>query len=221
MLNNVEQAKIAISNSYDKIVSDCRKVLGSELHYQAMIYHVLRIEGLVSVEQIGMNVKTTIKHVKTQFLKDRIAKKNINYQSDGIEIIPDISIYHKSINADWRRRNFENTLKHTLYSLEIKASERQNGRLTFSEIKEDVLKLKAQFDETKLKHGIEIGLGMMIIDVAPTDEERMKLKTLEEVINLTKEHDVDLWYFNREKQIGQGGYTLDDSELEEGIYKRK
>jgi hypothetical protein len=220
MINNVEQAKIAISNSYDKIISECRKVLGSELHYQAMIYHLLRVEGLVSVEQIGMNVKTTIKQVKTQFLKDRIAKKNINYQSDGIEIIPDVSIYHESINVDWRRRNFENTLKHTLYSLEIKASEKQNGRLTLSEIKEDILKLKAQFEETKIKHGIEIGVGILIIDVAPTNEERMKPKTLLEVINLSKEHNVDLWYFDREQQIGNGGYTLDDSELEEGIYKR-
>lgn len=220
MINNVSQAKTAISNSYDKIVQECRKVLGSELHYQAMIYHLLLLEGLIPVEQIGMNVKTTIKDVNTQFLKDRIAKKNINYQSDGIEIIPDVSIYNKNIKSDYRRRNYENTLKNTLYSLEIKASERQNGRLTFSEIKEDVLKLKAQFEETKIKHGIEIGLGMMIIDVAPTASERIKSKTLQEIISLANECKVDLWYFDRQQQIGNGGYTLDESELEELIYKK-
>lgn len=195
---------MAISKAYPEIIKECRNVLGSELHYQAMVYHLLRKEGEVPLGQLGMNVKTTIKDVQTEFLSERIKKKNINFQSDGIEIIPDVSIYHPDIKADWRRRNYKSTLQQTLYSLEIKASERQNGRLTFGEIKEDVLKLKAQFDETKIKHNLEIGVGMMIIDVTPNEGEKMKRNTLEDVIKLCKEYQVDLWYFDREQQIGYG-----------------
>ncbi len=82
--------------------------------------------------QIGMNVKTTIENCQTDLFKSKILMKNKKIQFGNLEIIPDISIYEKSIDSDWRRRNYRNTLKKTLYSLEIKASERHNNnRLTY------------------------------------------------------------------------------------------
>lgn len=113
---------------------------------------------------------------------------------EGQEIIPDITIFTKNIKSDFRRRNYKNTLKETLYSLEVKASEREKGRLQGSEIKNDIIKLKSQHTETKLKHKKEIGIGIMIIDTAPKESERMRKNTLDEVKRFAKENGVDFWY---------------------------
>ncbi|MBP1840442.1 hypothetical protein [Formosa algae] len=191
----------SIHNSYSTIVNECRTVLGSELHYQAMVYSILRTKGKVPISQIGMNVKTCIENCQTEFLQERIRKKNIKFQSIDLEIIPDISVYEKSINSDWRRRNFKNTLKKTLYSLEIKASERHYNRLVFSEIKNDLFKLKAQYEETKIKFGKLIGIGMLIIDTAPKCEERISKSTLKQSIDIAKELNIDIWYFNQDEVI--------------------
>jgi type III secretory pathway component EscR len=145
----------------------------------------LREFGNVPISQIGMNVKIWINNPKTSFLKERMNKKHINFRK-GQEIIPDITIFTKNIKSDFRRRNYKNTLKETIYSLEIKASEREKGRLQLNEIKTDIIKLKSQFTETKLKHKKEIGIGMMVIDTAPKENERMRKKTLDEVIEFAK-----------------------------------
>lgn len=48
--------------------------------------------------------------------------KNINYQG-GFEPIPDVVIFNKNVNSDWRRRNCDNTLVDILITIEVKASE--------------------------------------------------------------------------------------------------
>ena len=192
-ITNVQQARKSINNSIDKITEECKSVLGSELHYQAIIYHCLRQYGNVPISQIGMNVKITFLNPKTKFLKDGMKNKKPEYQ-EGKEIIPDITIFSTNIKSDFRRRNSKNTLKETLYSLEVKASERKNGRLRPKEIKTDILKLKAQYTETNLKHGIEIGIGMLVIDTAPKSNEKITKKTLNEIVAFAKENGVDLWY---------------------------
>jgi len=42
---------------WEAICEDCLAVLGSELHYQAMVYDCLRLDPEIPVKQIGMNVK--------------------------------------------------------------------------------------------------------------------------------------------------------------------
>ena len=94
-METTTNAQASIHNSYQTIVNECRTVLGSELHYQAMVYHILRTKGNIPLAQIGMNVKMMIENCQTEFLKARILKKNIKYQSRNLEIIPDISILRK------------------------------------------------------------------------------------------------------------------------------
>lgn len=200
MIESKQICQNTISKCFGNIIHECRSVLGSELHYQAMVYHLLRQVGEVPLNQLGMNVKITIPNVSSPFLKERILKKKKNYQSFGIEIIPDISFFRSELNADWRRRNHINTFKETLYSLEIKASERHKGRISYPEIETDLLKLKAQAEETELQHDRKIGIGMMIIDVAPKLEERITDNSLTKIKAFSKLHSIDLWYFS---QVGQ------------------
>ncbi|WP_439879636.1 hypothetical protein ACSX1A_10645 [Pontibacter sp. MBLB2868] len=91
-----------------------------------------------------MNVKTTIPGVQNSFLHQRSLSRHVHYQNADIEIIPDITVFTREIDHDWRRRNFVNTLKETLYSLEVKASERHKGRLQQKEIETDIRKRVAQ-----------------------------------------------------------------------------
>lgn len=203
MIHSPEQVTALIAKCYHSIISECRLILASELHYQAMIYHHLRHIGNVPFDQIGMNVKTTVSNVQTDFFNQRLLLKNPDYQSFGLEIIPDISFFSKNINGDWRRRNFDNTLKETIYSLEIKASERHKGRLTKGEIQSDILKLVAQREETYQLYGKRIGTGMLVVDVAPDLTERMKAPTLDFIIEFAEANSVDLWYFSQDKEIEQ------------------
>lgn len=140
-INSVEYARNSINNSFEQIQTECKSVLGSKLHYQAIIYHCLREFGNVPISQIGMNVKIWIKNPKTPFLIEKMNKKHINFR-EGQEIIPDITIFTENFKSDFRRRNYKNTLKETIYSLGIKASEREKGRLQLIEIKTDIIKLK-------------------------------------------------------------------------------
>ena len=55
-----EHAYARLLKAWPAIVDECRAVWGSELHYQAMIYHALRTAGRVPREQLGMNVKIMI-----------------------------------------------------------------------------------------------------------------------------------------------------------------
>jgi hypothetical protein len=79
-------------------------VLGSELHYHAMIYHSLRTVGNVPLGQLGMNVKMWIDDPVSELFLTLDRRKHQNYQG-GFEPIPDVVIFNPSINLDWRRRN--------------------------------------------------------------------------------------------------------------------
>ena len=53
----------ALQRAWPPFVAECRSVLGSELHYQALLYHCLRAHGSVPSRQLGMNVKMWITDV--------------------------------------------------------------------------------------------------------------------------------------------------------------
>jgi hypothetical protein len=54
-MDTISEFQKSISNSYSKIIEECRSVLGSELHYQSMmVYHLLRVLGKVPLSQIGI-----------------------------------------------------------------------------------------------------------------------------------------------------------------------
>lgn len=86
--------------------------MGSELHYQAVIYHCLRSVGKVHPGQLGMNVKIWISDAVSDLFRG------------GREPIPDLVIFSPDIAGDFRRRNYANTLRRMLLAAEIKVSER-------------------------------------------------------------------------------------------------
>ena len=53
----------AFQRAWPPFVAECRSVLCSELHYQALLYHCLRAHGQVPTRQPGMNVKIWITEV--------------------------------------------------------------------------------------------------------------------------------------------------------------
>lgn len=190
-----EIARSTIKNAYKSIITDCRNVWGSELHYQAIIYHCLRENGKIPINQLGMNVKIWIDNPSTSLFKSKDLQKKERYRG-GFEPIPDIVIFDAKIDGDWRRRNHENTLKQILYALEIKASERKNNRLGYSEIKADIDKLIALKEEINRRYNKEIGIGMLVVDTAKEAHERMKIETLSRLIGYSEQHKVDLGYFS-------------------------
>lgn len=52
-----EDALGALQRAWSPFVAECRSALGSELHYQAILYHCLRSYGQIPPGQLGMNVK--------------------------------------------------------------------------------------------------------------------------------------------------------------------
>ena len=86
ILTTVEQAVAALDRAWPLIVDECRAVLGSELHYQAVIYHCLRATG-VPRTQVGMNVKQWITDPVTPLFQQLDARKHELYRG-GFEPIP-------------------------------------------------------------------------------------------------------------------------------------
>jgi hypothetical protein len=159
-----------VAEAWPKIVAECRGALGGELHYQAMAYHCLREVGLPAT-QIGMNVKQWIDAPVTPLFRALDQRKQAGFQG-GFEPVPDIVIFRPAIGGDWRRRNRQATLRHMLLAIEVKASERANGRLRAGEIIRDIRKLAAHRDELRHRGG-EMHPVMMVIDTAPLAEERV------------------------------------------------
>ena len=60
----------AFRRAWPTFVAECRSVLGSELHYQALLYHCLRTHGGVPSRQLGMNVKIWIEPVTTEYFRN-------------------------------------------------------------------------------------------------------------------------------------------------------
>lgn len=193
-MRSTEEARVALKTAWPLIKSECLSVLGSELHYQAMIYHALRTDGRVPVNQIGMNVKMWIDNPKSELFKELSNSKHQNFQG-GFEPIPDVVIFKPEINSDWRRRNKKNTLENMLIAIEVKASERAKGRLSPAEITLDIRKLAAHREEV-LNRGSSMLPVMMIIDSAPTENERMKSKTLDQACILAKDLDIGIMYIS-------------------------
>lgn len=193
-MQSIEEARVSVKNAWALIKTECLSVLGSELHYQAMIYHALRTAGRVPVSQIGMNVKMWIDNPVSELFRKLDSSKHENFQG-GFEPIPDIVIFKPDINADWRRRNQGNTLKNMLIAIEVKASERAKSRLRLAEIELDIRKLAAHREEA-LHLGSSMLPVMLIIDSAPNESERMKPNTIDQACDLTKNLDVAFMYIS-------------------------
>ncbi len=193
-ITTMTAAVAALNAAWPTIVRECRQVLGSELHYQAMIYHALRRTGRVPIDQLGMNVKQWIDEPTTELFQIYDSAKVENYQG-GFEPIPDIVLFHPRIRGDWRRRNRENKLKHMLLAIEVKASERHKGRLRPGEVMDDIDKLDAQREELRCL-GARMKPIMLIIDTAPEAIERMTSNGLQKCRTKARDYTVDLLYLS-------------------------
>lgn len=162
--------------SWPDIVSECRAVLASELHYQAMIYHILRQAGAPRT-QIGMNVKQWIENPVTEHFRALDQRKHEAFRG-GFEPIPDIVLFGAAIDGDFRRRNRERTLQHMIAAIEIKASERQGSRLTQGEVLRDIAKLVAHRAEAE-RRGTRFLPVMIVLDTAREAGERMRMVSRE------------------------------------------
>lgn len=199
MIATKAEAHARLDACWSQIVTECRQVLGSELHYQAMVYHALRTSGAVPVEQIGMNVKQYLRTVTSELFEEMAERKHPNFRQ-GFEPIPDVVIFSTGINADWRRRNAENTLNHMLLAIEIKASERAKSRLSASEIITDIKKLDAHRQEVRVLGSDFIPI-MLVIDTAPLEGERMTEFSLSQSREAAKSVGIEFRYFNPHTHI--------------------
>ncbi len=170
-LATASDAAKALRLAWPLIVDECRAVLGGELHYQAVVYHCLRLAG-VPRRQIGMNVKQWIPSPVTPLFKAMDLRKHESFRG-GFEPIPDVVLFRPEVERDWRRRNHARTLGTVAMAIEIKASERANGRLGHGEIVRDIDKLDAQLTETGRPRDALCGV-MLVVDVAPLPQERMR-----------------------------------------------
>jgi len=193
-MNTIHDARQILTDAWPNIVADCRTVLGSELHYQAMIYHCLRIAG-VPIQQLGMNVKMDIKNCQSELFKKLDLRKNESYRG-GFEPIPDVVIFSPDVEGDWRRRRPEVTLRTMLLAIEVKASERAKARLGFAEIARDIDKLAAHREEAIFRKTDFLPV-MMIIDTAPMDKEQMTESAIGRCTEYAHNHDVPLMYLSR------------------------
>ena len=82
----------ALKRAWAPFVAECRSVLGSELHYQALLYHCLRAYGQVPSRQLGMNVKIRITEVVSDLFRELDVRKAEGFRG-GFEPIPDVVIF--------------------------------------------------------------------------------------------------------------------------------
>ena len=191
-METIRQARLKLIAAWPHIVKECRLALGSELYYQAVVYHCLRAHGSVPVGQLGMNVKMRIANPASDLFKQLDARKHEKYRG-GFEPIPDVCLFSSRVCADWRRRNREITLASLLVAIEVKASERHNGRLRVGEIVTDIEKLAAHNQEAKAR-GSSFLPVVMVIDTAPDANERMTPESLRDSQAAARELSVDFMY---------------------------
>ncbi len=197
-LKTKAEALEAVVLSWPRIVEECRGVLGSELHYQAVVYHCLRVAS-ISPRQLGMNVKMYIADVVSEHFKVLDLKKHENFRG-GFEPIPDLVIFAPEIDGDFRRRTRAKTLRHMLLAVEIKASERSQSRLSKGEIVKDILKLKAHLEEAQARGG-DFAPIMIVVDTAPDENERMRPWALEQIKIEASRCEVHLFYLSPTTQF--------------------
>jgi hypothetical protein len=188
--------------AWPAIVEGCRAVLGSELHYQAMIYHALRTAGGVPRDQLGMNVKCWVEDPVTPLFRDLDERKHPDYRG-GFEPIPDVVIFDAAIDADWRRRQYRETVRNTLLAIEVKASEREKGRITPGEVVRDIEKLDAFRHEVRHRGGDMVPV-VLVVDTAPLSAERMTPASLERAKALARDLEVELFYCSPDRCIVSG-----------------
>jgi hypothetical protein len=189
-----------VARAWPTIVDECRAVLGGELHYQAVVYHCLRGVG-VPRAQLGMNVKQWITDPVSPLFQTWDARKAERYRG-GFEPIPDVVLFAPGIQGDWRRRNFEASLRHMLVAIEVKASERAAGRLSVREITRDIDKLAAHRDEAQHR-GCTMHPVMMVIDTAPVASERMTEAAIRAASSTAEDHLVSFFYASPTDSIWQ------------------
>ncbi|MCW2240761.1 hypothetical protein [Azospirillum canadense] len=194
MILTPTQALNALARAWPTIVAECRQVLGSELHYQAMIYHALRMTS-IQAQQLGMNVRQRIPEPSTCHFQGQVIVRGPCLTV--AETIPDIVIFHPLVNGDWRGRNCTETLRHMLLIAEVKVSERDGGRLGYSEIARDIRKLIDSRREV-VRFNARPETAMIIVDTAPSEKERMLLSGIDAVMTLCREHNVSFFYMNSE-----------------------
>lgn len=181
------------------IAEECRCVLGSELHYQAVVYHCLRTVGRVPPEQLGMNVKIWIPDVISDHFKAKDLRKAPDFQG-GFEPIPDAVIFRPDIRGDFRRRNRANTLRRMLAAIEIKASERHQGRLRAGEIIDDILKLDALRREARHREADVLPV-MIVFDTAPDLAERMRRAAVDAARSAAGDRGMCFFYLSQEEEF--------------------
>ena len=169
-------AVAVLRRAWPMIAEECRSVLAGELHYQAVVYHCLRMVG-VPRAQLGMNVKQYITNPASRLFQTFVLRHHPNF-TGGFEPIPDVALFRADISGNWQRRNCDLTLRHMLLAIEIKASERQDGRLRQGEVISDIRKLAAHREEA-LHSGAGFYPVMAVVDVAMERTERMTLSSLE------------------------------------------
>jgi hypothetical protein len=198
-MSECEQAVKSLVMAWPHIVTEARLVLGSELHYQAMVYHCLRLHGRVPINQIGMNVKMWIDAPVSDLFQKLDLRKHENFRG-GFEPIPDVCLFSSDIASDWRRRNYQRTMSSLLLTIEVKASERKGSRLQSGEIINDIEKLAALLKETKVRSTSFIPV-MMIIDTAPELLERMTPAGLVKAQLRAQDLSVELMYISQSECI--------------------
>ncbi len=194
MIATQQEALAAIDRAWPVICEECLTVLGSELHYQAMIYHALRTAGGVPVGQLGMNVKQWIPNVRTVLFRQFDLAKNEKFRG-GFEPIPDIVVFSPDVAGDWRRRRRRHTIKCMFAVIEIKASERAKGRLNLGEVSNDIRKLAAHREEAQFL-GHDFHPIMIVVDSARDTAERMTQWSVSGVRKLSRELGVEWRYIS-------------------------
>jgi hypothetical protein len=199
-MKSQKDAKAALLRAWPSIVRECRTVLGSEQHYQAVVYHCLRAAGRVPRLQLGMNVKMWLDRPKAKLFRLLDRRKHEDYRG-GFEPIPDVVFFDVGIKGDWRRRRNAETLRHMLGAVEIKASERDGYHLRPAEVIRDIEKLAAHREERKYRHKSGFYAAVMVIDTAPDPDERMTKDHVEEISLAARKNGVEFFYLSKRKVV--------------------
>ncbi len=190
-INDGEAALTAFVRTWPYFVNEAQEVLGSELLYQAVLYHCLRTHGEVPIHQLGMNVKMHIDDVVSPYLKMKAGARA------GCESVPDVGIFRTELGADFRRRNYEKTFRHMLLAIEMKVSE--NDKTTFQpgKVLGDIAKAAALRTEARYR-GQDLVPAMVVVDTAPYEWERLTTYGRREVDKLAEKLGVCLFYVGPE-----------------------
>ena len=184
-------AAMMLLKAWPGIMHDCRETLGSELFYQAVVYHHLRSVG-VPKRQLGMNVKMWITEPVSPLFRELDERKSERFRG-GFEPIPDVAMFSNGVNGDWRRRNNEQTLKCLRLAIEVKASERAGSRLRVGEVAADIEKLAAHRHECSVR-GNNFYPVVMVLDTAPLTREQMTSYSYNKSKVIAEENSVGFLY---------------------------